>query len=127
REYPDKPAWVAFSCKDEEHVSHGERLADCAMELEDCANVVAVGVNCTAPRFVSGLLRSLAGRTAKSLIVYPNSGEKWDPQAKCWRGERSSWIDQVSEWRQLGARIIGGCCRTTPEHIALIARTLRGF
>lgn len=125
-DYAQTPAWVSFSCKDEGHVCHNERLADCVAAVEGCANVVAVGINCTAPRFVSGLLRSIAGRTSKSLVVYPNSGEAWDQQAKCWRGESSPWVELVSEWRDRGARIIGGCCRTTPEQIATVAQTLAG-
>jgi homocysteine S-methyltransferase len=50
------PAWVCFSCKDERHVSHGEPLAECVRALEGCARVAAVGINCTAPRFIHSLV-----------------------------------------------------------------------
>ena len=124
--YPEKPVWVSFSCKDEEHVCHGEPLAQCIALLEDRVNIVAVGINCTSPRFVSGLLRSIAGGTAKAIAVYPNSGETWDAEKKSWRGDASfDWTHAAREWHDLGARLIGGCCRTTPDHIARIARTLR--
>ncbi|MEZ4612200.1 MAG: homocysteine S-methyltransferase family protein [Caldilineaceae bacterium] len=43
----------------------------------DAANVVAVGVNCTPPRYVEPLLRSVAGPRTRCL-TYPNSGEQWD-------------------------------------------------
>lgn len=52
----------------------------------DNAQVVAVGVNCTAPRFVTGLLRGLPESLLvnKPLIVYPNSGESWNSSAHQW-------------------------------------------
>lgn len=123
KEYSQTPGWLSFSCRDEEHVCHGERLAECIAIAEGCANVVAVGVNCTPPQFVSGLLQSISGVTSKPILVYPNSGETWNAEARCWRGEASfDW--SVRAWRDLGARLIGGCCRTTPAHIAAIARAL---
>ena len=127
-DYPDMPAWLSFSCRDERHVCHGETLAECVAVAEGAANIVAVGVNCTAPRFVAPLLRSLAGRTSKHLLAYPNSGETWDAGGWCWRGGAdavSDWAAAAREWRHAGARLLGGCCRTTPATIRDIAAALR--
>ncbi len=46
--------------------------------------VVAVGVNCTSPQFIGGLLESVRGSVRKPLVVYPNSGEGWDAAAQQW-------------------------------------------
>jgi homocysteine S-methyltransferase len=76
-----------------------------------------VGINCTAPKFISGLLTAAPGVT----VVYPNSGEAWDARRQVWTGRRSDRIEELApEWRRLGARIIGGCCRTTPATITAI-------
>jgi homocysteine S-methyltransferase len=124
-EFPTSPAWISF--RDEAHVCHGERLTDCVTLAERCENIVAVGVNCTPPRFVSDLLRSVHGATTRPLVVYPNSGETWDAQTRCWiPAATCDWGEAVREWYRLGARLIGGCCRTTPETIRQIATTLRG-
>ena len=127
REFPETPAWLSFSCRDEEHVCEGDRLADCAAVAEDCENVVAVGINCTAPRFIAGLLRALAPVTEKTLVVYPNSGESWDAEVRQWleNKEEANFADVVKVWYGLGARAIGGCCRTTPEMIRELAAALR--
>jgi homocysteine S-methyltransferase len=63
-EFPQTPAWFSFSCRDGEHVWQGERLADCMAMLESVPQVVAVGVNCTDPRWVESLLRQAASVTA---------------------------------------------------------------
>lgn len=125
REYSTTPAWLGFSCKDQEHVCHGERLADCILAAQAQPNVVACGINCTAPNLVSGLLRSINQVTSKPIIVYPNSGETWEAASRCWRGHgEASWTSLASQWRDLGARLIGGCCRTTPDDIAALRRCL---
>jgi len=53
-------------------------------------------------------------------VVYPNSGEDWDAEKKCWRGA-ADFADRAGEWYAAGANIIGGCCRTTPEDILRVA------
>jgi homocysteine S-methyltransferase len=126
-EFPHIPAWLSFSCLDERRLCHGESLADAVQLANASANLVAVGVNCTAPRFVEGLLNSAAGIARKPLVVYPNSGESWDATRHCWHGTaaEADWRADVKRWYRAGARLIGGCCRTTPETIRLIAQTLR--
>ena len=118
--------WVSFSCRDDEHVSQGEPLAECIDALEGCAQIVAVGVNCTAPWHIASLVEIAASRSAKPVVVYPNSGERFDVVARCWRGDGAMGTlhaRRVVEWYRLGARLIGGCCRTTPDDI----RALRAW
>jgi homocysteine S-methyltransferase len=120
-------AWFAFACRDEERLGDGERFAAAVGDVSASERVLAAGVNCTAPRHISGLLRSIAGAARKPVVVYPNSGERWDAAAHCWRAgsKPDDSAAFVSEWHALGARLIGGCCRTTPETIAQIAAALR--
>jgi homocysteine S-methyltransferase len=125
-ESPQVPAWLSFSCRDAERVWHGETLADCVATTGACAAVIAVGVNCTAPRWVEPLLTSIAGRTNKLLLAYPNSGETWDAVSHGWQLGSSAfdWTLGARVWRAAGARLIGGCCRTTPETIHAICHAL---
>ena len=121
-DFPGTPAWFSFSCRDEHRVSHGETLAACAAVVNHCPNAVAFGVNCTAPQFVEGLLQSVAGVTRKPLLAYPNLGGVWDGAEHVWRGgEEGDWAAAASRWLAAGARLIGGCCRTTPAHIQQLA------
>ena len=125
-ELPDVPAWISFSCRNETEVCHGEPFAECVGLAGESAQVVAVGVNCTPPHYVSALLRSAAEATTKPLAAYPNSGEGWDSTRHEWLPAEQSFsiVDHVIEWRELGARLIGGCCRTTPDTIRAIRAKL---
>ncbi len=65
---------------------------------------------------------------SKLLVAYPNSGEDWDAVTRDWRGDSGPGAGQFGRsaalWADRGARLIGGCCRTTPEHITAIANSL---
>ncbi|HEX5688851.1 MAG TPA: homocysteine S-methyltransferase [Roseiflexaceae bacterium] len=122
-EFPSVSAWFSFSARDQEHICHGERLADCAALLDAHPQVAALGVNCTAPQHIAGLIRAARSATQKPILVYPNSGEIYNAADNSWYGETSSadFGKQSQRWNAAGARIIGGCCRTTPEHIRSVA------
>lgn len=122
------PAWVSFSCRNAVEVCHGEPLAECFAVAGASDAVFAVGINCTPPRFLSGLLAAARGATGKRVAVYPNSGEIWDAPRQMWTpGVSSAPIEALApDWRRLGARLIGGCCRTTPETIASLRALFSG-
>jgi homocysteine S-methyltransferase len=86
------------------------------------AQVVAVGINCTPPRYIPSLLALARDATDKPIIVYPNSGETYDARNKHWLGESipAEFGTYSREWRKAGATLIGGCCRTRPDHIRQI-------
>lgn len=118
-ETPTLPAWMSFTCRDGTHISDGTPLADCVRLLNDVPNLVAVGINCTPPRFVPELITAVLSATNKLVIVYPNSGEQYDAQNNRWLGQADpAEFGTISrEWRKMGALLIGGCCRTRPAHI----------
>jgi homocysteine S-methyltransferase len=122
--WPNAAAWFSFTCRNEENVAHGERLGDCAKTVAEFPQTIAIGVNCTLPAHIPALIRELRAFTDKPVIVYPNSGEGWDAQHRCWTGsgDPASYGDMARDWFAAGAHMIGGCCRTRPEHISLVAQ-----
>jgi homocysteine S-methyltransferase len=86
--------------------------------------IVAVGVNCTPPRYIESLLQQATTVTQKPLLTYPNSGEHWDAANQCWLPGSgvADFAAAAQRWHAAGARLIGGCCRTTPADIAALAR-----
>src|SRR5262249_3911090 len=74
-EFPDVSAWFSFSAHDDTHISHGEPLAACVALLAAHLQVAAIGVNCTAPQCIPGLVRAARAVTSKPILVYPNTGE----------------------------------------------------
>ncbi len=131
-EFPKVSAWLAFSCRDGEHNRVGERLADCIAQLDAFEQIVAIGVNCTAPEHITSLIDQMRGQTAKPMLVYPNSGEQYDAVQKRWHGCATSkhfaehfaeqFAESAAEWHRHGARLVGGCCRTGPRDIAALRR-----
>lgn len=119
--YPDMGAWISFSCKDPEHTCGGDDVADCARLLDRESQVAAIGVNCTAPQYVADLIHNIRAHTEKPVVVYPNTGETYDAVTKTWHGSPTPYRDFVRQWYEAGARLIGGCCRTTPDDIRGIA------
>ncbi len=122
-ENPTIPAWLSFSCRDDRHTGSGEPIEKVARAVADSPQVVAIGVNCTAPRHVASLLRRLGTVTDKPLVAYPNSGERYSDHA-WYGGAEDRWDEWPVTWYQAGARLIGGCCRTTPDTIRQIGRAL---
>jgi homocysteine S-methyltransferase len=123
-EFPGTAAWLSFSCADGEHVCHGERFVDCVAMAAASPQIVAVGVNCTPPRYIESLLQQATTVTQKPLLTYPNSGERWDAANQCWLPGSgvADFAAAAQRWHAAGARLIGGCCRTTPADIAALAR-----
>jgi len=126
---PEIRAWFSFSCGSGEHLNDGSLLAEVVGDLQECPQIVALGVNCTSPTHISGLIRSTRSATAKPIVIYPNSGECWDAQARAWLPddtEAPSLESSCTRWAELGARLMGGCCRTGPRQIEELRRILVG-
>lgn len=120
-------AWFSFSCRDGEHISDGTPIRECAELLKDSSQVVAMGVNCTPPRFIAPLIEQIRAVSAElPIIVYPNSGETYDVASHSWAGvpDTADFSSAASDWLKKGASIIGGCCRTGPDTIRKLWDTL---
>lgn len=123
KSWPRARAWFSFTLRDSEHLSDGTPLREVVAFLSHFPQVVAIGVNCIALENTTAALQHLQGLTSLPLVVYPNSGEHYDPVSKTWHqhGECNARLaDYLPQWLAAGARLIGGCCRTTPEDIAAI-------
>jgi len=126
-EFEGRQAWISFSCRDEWHVCEGDKFTDCVRQIESSPQVAAVGVNCTSPIYISALIREAKKATDKPILVYPNSGETYNPNKMDWNNDpvHHSFGEEAKGWYTAGARLIGGCCRTTPEDIQVIANWAR--
>jgi homocysteine S-methyltransferase len=128
-EFPSATAWICFTAQDAEHTAQGERLSECSRLLDAFSQVVAVGVNCTSPHYVPAIVRTMAAATSKPIVVYPNSGEIYNAGTNDWSGASActAFGEQSRDWYDAGARLIGGCCRTGPEHIRELAGWVRAL
>ncbi len=122
-DYPELPYWIVFSVKDEAHISNGDVFADFIKNTKIFDNLIGCGINCSSPVHATDLMKSLEGENIKNFVVYPNSGETYDKQCNCWKEPENMdlFLASVKEWYNLGAKIIGGCCRTGPKEIKFIS------
>lgn len=126
-EFPAMPAWFSFTLRDSEHLSDGTPLYEVVTLLESCPQVVALGINCIAMEKVTAALTVLSSLTTIPLVVYPNAGGQYDASTKTWHSAAAtcSLPDHLQAWQKAGAKLMGGCCRTTPADIAAIASIAR--
>jgi homocysteine S-methyltransferase len=119
KEFPGTYAWLSFTLKNGEEISDGTCLVACAEEWNGVEQIAAIGVNCAPMEEAAEAVQGLSKSAQKPVLVYPNSGEVYDAKTNTWHGDDStSCFDSQSEvWIERGASIIGGCCRTNPEHI----------
>jgi homocysteine S-methyltransferase len=122
--FPDVAAYISFTCHDDGHTGHGEPIEECARLLDTLRQIIAVGINCTAPCHVLPLIHKIRAVSTKRIAVYPNSGESWVAETRSWTGssDPQSFGTLARAWRKAGADWIGGCCRTGPEHIRAVAQ-----
>lgn len=118
------PVWLSYTVEGG-RTRAGQPLAEAFAVAAGRDEVVAVGVNCCAPEDADDAVRSAAAATGKPVVVYPNSGERWDAQDRRWRGGATFDSARVAGWQAAGARLIGGCCRVGPAGISAIAAALR--
>ncbi len=115
------PAWLSYSV-DGGHTRAGQPLEEAFALAADVDEIVAVGVNCCAPRDARGgrADRGPASPASRSWSTL-NSGEQWDAGARAWTGRATFAPELIEDWRRAGARLIGGCCRVGPAAVARIA------
>ncbi|MEV0536572.1 homocysteine S-methyltransferase [Kitasatospora sp. NPDC050463] len=122
------PAWLSFSVAGD-RTRAGQPLAEAFALAADVDEVVAVGVNCCTPQDADRAVATAARVTGKPVVVYPNSGEDWDAEARAWRGGSTFGAAgaapgggrAVTGWLADGARLVGGCCRVGPREISALA------
>ncbi|WP_328493216.1 homocysteine S-methyltransferase [Streptomyces sp. NBC_00414] len=114
------PAWLSYSVAGD-RTRAGQPLEEAFAVAADADEVIAVGVNCCAPEDVDAAVATAARVTGKPVVVYPNSGETWEAEARAWRGRATFAPERVVGWERGGARLIGGCCRVGPGAVAAIA------
>ncbi|WP_329160143.1 homocysteine S-methyltransferase [Streptomyces sp. NBC_01717] len=117
------PVWLSYSVAGD-RTRAGQPLETAFALAAGHERVVAVGVNCCDPADADRAVETAAEVTGKPVVVYPNSGERWDAADRVWTGGASFDPGRVRGWQAAGARLVGGCCRVGPASIAKLAELL---
>jgi S-methylmethionine-dependent homocysteine/selenocysteine methylase len=119
------PIVVAFTCSEGGRLLSGEDAAEAAVAVS-VPGVVAVGVNCTRVGDVMAALNRMAPATSLHLVAYAN--DAWYAADSAFLSADAAgpaaYACAARAWAAAGARLVGGCCGTTPEHVAAVAAAL---
>ncbi|MGH9756522.1 MAG: bifunctional homocysteine S-methyltransferase/methylenetetrahydrofolate reductase [Candidatus Acidiferrales bacterium] len=129
RSFSRLPIVAQLTYSEEGETVGGTRPADAWEKLKDL-QVQVVGANCTiGPQLLLPVLKELAASSTLPLSAMPNAGfpKRVGDRTVYPRSSPEYFSQFAREAADLGARIIGGCCGTTPEHIHAIAEALRKF
>jgi homocysteine S-methyltransferase len=121
------PAWLSLSCVRSSgalRTRAGEPAAEVFAMTAGVAEIVAVGVNCCDAEDAGDLVSAAVTTSGRPGVVYPNSGEGWDADARRWTGPGTFRPELVASWTAAGAALVGGCCRVGPEAIAAVRAQL---
>jgi methionine synthase I (cobalamin-dependent)/5,10-methylenetetrahydrofolate reductase len=124
---PSLPVVAQMTFADDGLSIMGDRVEDVAATLE-ALGVMVVGVNCTlGPQRTEAVLRELARHTRLPLSAQPNAG----PPVRVgdhfeYRADPEYFAEAASRFVDCGASMVGGCCGTTPSHIAAAAKRIAG-
>jgi 5-methyltetrahydrofolate--homocysteine methyltransferase len=123
----DLPVVCSFSYDRGTRSMMGVKPAQAGKELAD-EGIVAVGINCgrsLEDNFKA--LNELRAATGLPIWFKPNAGmPRTDEEGRLHYDVTPEMMaEQVPQWVAAGARLVGGCCGTSPEHLAAIARATR--
>jgi homocysteine S-methyltransferase len=121
----DVPAWLSFSCADDATTCAGQPIEQAAALVVAAPTVDAIGINCTKPEHVAGLVaRIRAAAPELPVVVYPNAGRVWDGAASVWLGDGTDLLPRpaVADWFDSGVALVGGCCGLGPAAVADVAQ-----
>jgi len=116
-------ASMAFAnSKNGGHTVMGNSAQDCARALDD-HGVMAVGANCgdLSPSQMASVIKTLRKETPLPTLAMPNAGiPKLVDNRTVFDLPPNSFAAGISECLAAGARLVGGCCGSSPEHICVL-------
>ena len=116
--YSQKKFWISMTCNKNLKLRDNSSLKEACKILSEMDNISVIGVNCIDPLITSDIIKKLKDYSSKKILVYPNSGEKYNSYTKKWDGESSINNELIKDWISLSPDIIGGCCRVGYDKIS---------
>ena len=128
REATSLPVVVQMTVQEDGNTISGVSPEDFARQL-DAWGADVIGVNCgVGPATVLETLERMAAVTTRKLSAQPNAGLPHSVDGRThYLCSPEYMAERASRFIQAGARIVGGCCGTTPQHIKAIKSTVKSL
>ena len=122
---PDAFVLVSFAVLPDGYTREGRHCTELVRRMAECSAVDAVGLNCvSAPGAMRTLVKRL-GAAPLPLSVMPNAGYPVVTRTRVqYQGKPEYFARELARIAAEGVRILGGCCGTTPAHIAALRAAL---
>ena len=122
---PDAFVLVSFAVLPDGYTREGRHCTELVRRMAECGAVDAVGLNCvSAPGAMRALVKRL-GAAPLPLSVMPNAGYPVVTRTRVqYQGKPEYFARELARIAADGVRILGGCCGTTPAHIAALRAAL---
>ncbi len=119
------PFVVSFVVRENGDLLSGEPIDDAIAAVEPL-NPLAFGLNCIPPEGMTRNLPRLRTATDRPLMAYAHIGNPEPITGWSFSEDVSpeQYVEHAARWIEMGARIIGGCCGTTPPHLAALRSLL---
>jgi len=97
-----------------------------AVDTLDAAGADVIGLNCAiGPKEMLDALETIVTRTGRPVSLMPNAGAPRIVEGRTlYLGSPEYFAEYAKRFIQTGARVVGGCCGTTPEHIKAMRRAI---
>jgi len=106
-----------MTCNENIDFRDGSSISEACKILSKFNHITTIGLNCFSPVYVKEACEILKSNTKKKIIIYPNSGEIYNPEEKIWTGNKLYDDKMIKKWLSLSPDIIGGCCRVGYDNI----------
>ncbi|HEU4895008.1 MAG TPA: homocysteine S-methyltransferase family protein, partial [Acidimicrobiia bacterium] len=124
---PDLPIVAQMTFLEDGRTLAGETPAEVATKL-DGMGLAALGANCThGPQGLLEILTELSKHTTLPLAAQPNAGSPTFVDGRFQYATDPAYLARyAARYVQAGAALVGGCCGTTPAHLAAVVERVRG-
>ncbi|MBZ5635627.1 MAG: bifunctional homocysteine S-methyltransferase/methylenetetrahydrofolate reductase [Acidobacteriia bacterium] len=125
---PEMVLMAHLSIEDDGRLQDGTSIEDFTRAL-DAMPVDVIGLNCSSgPKVMLETLEKMGAYTSKPLSALPNAGLPASVDGRnIYLCSAEYMAHYAARFLQAGARIVGGCCGTTPEHIKEIRNEVRSL
>ncbi len=129
RQCPQAFVVVSFAIQPDGYTRTGRAGAELLRTVQACPQIDAAGFNCVSGPYHLGKYlqeQQLQPADGQLLSIMPNAGYPTVINNRTFFGNNPEYFaEQLGRIAEMDVRLLGGCCGTTPEHIAAVAERLR--